>query len=214
MNKKIKYLIVFLLVVLLVLVVNEFVLFTSKDKTQSSFASCAFPSLEAVNYFDYVVLGTAKGSKWVNYTKEVFLSNSNELIYPIEVLNDTVQGKVIERKFIKTHTAFNVRSVLKGDLSSNNITLSIDGGCDVRRNFCQTSSHSVYLEEGQDYLLFLQRIPSENILSPEIYFNTFGGFNFCFGVYPVTLDSQGKLSEDTILFFDVTYKDLIDFLEE
>lgn len=228
MNKKIKLLIVFLIVVFAVLIVNEFVLFTSIDseRTAGSSASCIMPSLEDVQYFDYVVVGTAESSEWVTYKREVVLSDPENPISELIVIDGEEQGEVVEREFIKTDTVFNLSEVLKGDLSSNEIVISVAGGCDVRRNFCTTSSNTVHLEEGKDYLLFLHKLPKEGFVAPLPITDTFGGFNSCTGIYVVELDSNGNVYEDTVLFLggtfnddgeylniEVTYKDLVDFLE-
>lgn len=216
MKNKIKLLIIFLVVVFAVLIVNEFVLFTSSDNLRGGVgADCLTPSLENnVHSFDYIVLGTAKSSEWVTYKREVVLSNPQEPISPVEVIDGEVQGEVVSREFIKTDTVFNINQVLKGDISSQDIIISVGGGCNVRRNFCEGSSNSVFLEEGKDYLLFLYKLPKEGFVAPLPITDSYGGFDSCFGVYPIKFDSEGNVPEDTILFLDVTYKDLIEFLEE
>lgn len=133
--------IIFICLILGVIILNEFVLFSFAENEQSHQSSCMMMQLYSsqensfslVEESELILIGTAKKSKWVN-----------------------------DGKTINTHTEMMIDEIIKGSFNGEKIIISSPGGCNLRLNYCVGSSVSANLDEDSSYLLFLSKL-NENV---------------------------------------------------
>jgi hypothetical protein len=136
MKKGLKVLLSIFLIVVVVLIVNEFVMFPISSGGGSPM--CAQASLEGlVDNGEIILTGTAGGSRWVTADPS--------------------------RGIIETYTEIDVDNIIKGSYNEDEITVRRTGGCSVRWNYCLWVEDSAVLVEGKKYLLFLSQPNDENV---------------------------------------------------
>ena len=176
MEKKYKILISVLIVIGIFLVINEFVIFPIFPKRILS-ASCAQAQFsELIERSDLIVTGVAVDSKWI--TRELKISGAEP---PPGEPRTKSATKKIEQIF--TDSTIVIDDAIKGSYNQNKIVVTQSGGCNIRLNYCVTTSIFSEFEDGKKYLLFLSN-PNEK--------SVYDGFSGCGGKYEIRTDSSGK----------------------
>ena len=182
METKYKILIGVLIVIGTLLVINEFVLFPIFPSRVSS-ASCALTQLsELTDRSKLIITGVAGESEWV--TREIEVGEAAPP--PGEKSIETGKRKI---KQIFTDTTIDIDTVIKGNYNKEKIFATQLGGCNVRLNYCSTTSVFSEFVKGKEYLLFLS-----NQYEEDIY-----GFSGCGGKYEIRTDSSGEEIVDCYL---------------
>lgn len=164
MRKKSKILLAVFLIIVALLIINEFVLFPIFPSSIAS-ASCAaevylfdpqlgghYPSLMEA---ELVLTGIAgEDSRWVT---------------------DPATG------MIETHSEVTIDDIIAGVYDGEEITVSYIGGCDIRLNLCMSTSVTMSLGSGTKQLLFLSDKNKDGAYS---------GFSICGGGYRIVLDDE------------------------
>lgn len=193
MNKKLIYGIITIIVLIVgILIVNEFVLFPFGERKNIQ-TDCVMSDLnDLVNDSEIILIGTIQNSRWVRYTYQDYDSFDLSTNQPV--------GDFHTKTGLETHTTININKIFKGDYADTEIIIKIPGGCNIRKNYCISYS-GINLEKGNTYLLFLTK-PNKR--------GAYDGIDSCKGAYKVTLDSQGNIIGN--IYHTYTQEDLLTFI--